>query len=69
MPGLGTRSVDKIIASRRSGRLRLDDVARLTKGIGRARDFLVTADWTPKTLDDARLKSRLVKQPAQMALF
>lgn len=69
VPGLGTRSVDKIIASRRSGRLRLDDVARLTKGIGRARDFLVTADWTPKTLDDARLKSRLVKQPAQMALF
>jgi hypothetical protein len=49
--------------------LRLDDVARLTNGIGRARDFLITADWTPKLLDDARLKSRLVKQPAQMTLF
>jgi putative DNA modification/repair radical SAM protein len=69
VPGLGTRSVDKLIASRRSGRLRLDDVARLTKGIGRARDFLIAADWTPKALDDARLKSRLVKQPAQMTLF
>ena len=69
VPGLGTKSVDKLIASRRSGRLRLDDVGRLTKGIGRARDFLVAADWTPKALDDARLKLRLVKQPAQMALF
>jgi predicted DNA-binding helix-hairpin-helix protein len=69
VPGLGTRSVDKLIMSRRSGRLRLDDVARMTRGIGRARDFLVADDWTPKALDDAKLKSRLVKQPAQMTLF
>jgi len=69
VPGLGTRAVDKLVASRRSGRLRLADVARLTRGLGRARNFLTAADWTPKRLDDAHLESRLVKQPAQLALF
>ncbi len=68
VPGLGVRSVDRIIASRRSGRLRLDDLARLTKCASRARDFLVTEDWKPKRLDDARLKSRLV-EPQQMELL
>jgi putative DNA modification/repair radical SAM protein len=69
VPGLGVRAVDKLIASRRGGRLRLADVARLTRSVGRARNFLVAADWTPKGLDDTALKSRLVKPPAQMALF
>jgi putative DNA modification/repair radical SAM protein len=68
VPGLGVRSVDRIIASRRSGRLRLGDVARLTKSASRARDFLVAADWTPKRLDDARLKLRLI-EPHQMELL
>jgi putative DNA modification/repair radical SAM protein len=67
VPGLGVRSVDRIIASRRSGRLRLDDLARLTKSASRARDFLVADGWTPKRLDDARLKTRLV--PQQMMLL
>jgi predicted DNA-binding helix-hairpin-helix protein len=68
VPGLGVRSVDRIIASRRSGKLRLDDLARLTKSAARARDFLVTEDWRPKRLDDARLKTRLV-EPRQMELL
>jgi putative DNA modification/repair radical SAM protein len=69
VPGLGTRSVDKIIASRRSGRLRLDDVAKLAKSVRRVRNFLVTADWRPRELETAGLKGRLVKQPEQLALF
>lgn len=68
VPGLGVRSVDRIIASRRSGKLRLDDLARLTRSASRARDFLVTEDWKPKRLDDARLKTRLV-EPRQMELL
>jgi putative DNA modification/repair radical SAM protein len=68
VPGLGVRSVDRIIASRRSGKLRLDDLARLTKSASRARDFLVTEDWKPKRLDDARLKTRLI-EPRQMELL
>ena len=55
VPGLGTRAVDRIIASRRTGALRLDDVARLAGAMSRARPFIVTADYQPgRTLDDAR---------------
>jgi putative DNA modification/repair radical SAM protein len=70
VPGLGTRAVDRIIASRRTGVLRLDDVARLTAAISRARPFIVAADWQPgATLDDARLRQRLLRKPAQLSLF
>jgi putative DNA modification/repair radical SAM protein len=70
VPGLGTRAVDRIIASRRSGALRLDDVARLTAAISRVRPFIVTADYQPgSTLDHARLRQRLERKPAQLSLF
>jgi predicted DNA-binding helix-hairpin-helix protein len=70
VPGLGTRAVDRIIASRRIGKLRLDDVARLTASISRARPFITTVDWHPgTTLDDARLRHKLERQPAQLSLF
>ncbi len=70
VPGLGTRSVDRIIASRRSGVLRLADIARLTGAISRAREFIVTPDHRPRALDDMRLRERFVrKQPAQLSLF
>ena len=69
VPGLGTRAVDKIIASRRSARLRLDDVARLTRSVVKSRPFLAALDWLPRDLDDARLKARLVKPQAQLALL
>jgi putative DNA modification/repair radical SAM protein len=48
IPGLGVRVVDKIIASRRIGALRLADVARLTRRIAALRPFLITPDWTPR---------------------
>jgi len=69
VPGLGTRSVDKIIASRRSNRLRLDDVGKLAKSAKRVRNFIVTADWRPKDLDTVGLKGQLQQRPAQLALF
>jgi putative DNA modification/repair radical SAM protein len=69
VPGLGTRAVDKIVASRRSGKLRLADVQRLTRSVVKSRPFLIALDWTPRDLDAANLKSRLVKPAAQMALF
>ena len=40
VPGLGTSAVDRIVAARRMARLRLDDVARLTASLKRARPFL-----------------------------
>jgi predicted DNA-binding helix-hairpin-helix protein len=69
VPGLGTRAVDKIIVSRLSGKLRLDDVQRLTRSVTRSRPFLTALDWTPRDLDHANLKARLVKSPAQLALL
>jgi predicted DNA-binding helix-hairpin-helix protein len=70
VPGLGTRAVDRIIASRRSGKLRLSDVARLTGAISRARPFIMTSDWQPGSLlDNARLREKFVREPTQLSLF
>ncbi len=69
VPGFGTRAVDKMIASRRSGALRLDDIKRLSNGLTRARPFIVTPDWRPAMLDAARLKERMAPAPKQLALF
>jgi putative DNA modification/repair radical SAM protein len=70
VPGLGTRTVDRIIASRRTATLRLDDVARLSGALRRARPFIVTADWWPTAiLDDAHLGRRLAPKPVQLPLF
>ena len=40
VPGLGTKAVDRILASRRWRKLRLDDVARLTLSIAKVRPFI-----------------------------
>jgi len=70
VPGLGTRVVSAILSSRRLGALRLDDLGRLTRGLRRARPFIVAADWTPaRVLDRHDLRSRLVPPPQQLSLF
>ena len=70
VPGLGTRAVDRIIAARRLGKLRLDDISRLSGALARARPFIVTVDWRPTALlDDAHLRRKLAPQPVQLALF
>ena len=52
VPGLGTRSVDRILSARRHTRLRLADVGRLARSLKRVRPFLITADWQPGVLSD-----------------
>lgn len=70
VPGLGSRAVDKIIAARRHARLRLDDVARLSGGLRRARPFLVTPDHHPLRLTDRLdLRERLAPPAQQLSLF
>lgn len=60
VPGLGTRAVERIVAARRHCRLRLDDVARVTASLKRARPFLIAADHRPVGLTDrADLRQRL----------
>lgn len=70
VPGLGVKAVDRIVASRRHRRLRLEDVARLTVSITKLRPFLVAADWRPMTLtDSADLRARLAPPAKQLDLF
>ena len=70
VPGLGARSVEKLIASRCSRRLRLDDVARLTLSIAKVRPFIVAADWSPALLTDrSDLRSLVAPKHQQLELF
>jgi putative DNA modification/repair radical SAM protein len=68
VPGLGVRSVDRMIEVRRFKSLALEDVRRLTRGIEKLKPFIVAADWTPGALTDkADLRERVA--PVQMDLF
>jgi predicted DNA-binding helix-hairpin-helix protein len=70
VPGLGVKAVDRILASRRQRRLRLDDVARLTSSIAKVRPFLIASDWRPLHLiDKVDLKRRLTPPATQFELF
>lgn len=70
VPGLGARTVDRIVAARRIHPLRLADLARLTGGLKRALPFIVTADHRPtRLLDRADLRDRLAPRPKQLSLF
>ncbi|WP_375459195.1 putative DNA modification/repair radical SAM protein [uncultured Enterovirga sp.] len=71
VPGLGKRAVDKIVVTRRHTRLGLDDLARLTGTLKRARPFLVARDHHPgATIDRLDLRGTLIEPPAaQLSLF
>jgi len=72
VPGLGVKSVDRMISVRRYRTLRLEDIARLCRGIDKVRPFITALDWTPGGLTDAAdLRDRLVGQPKaeQLSLF
>lgn len=65
VPGLGTRSVDRILAARRHTTLRLADVARLARSVKRLLPFLVTADYRPgRAADRADLRNAVTDVPA-----
>lgn len=70
VPGLGTRAVGQILASRRHRTLRLDDVAKLTVSVAKVRPFICTVDWRPTLLTDrADLRSLLAPKQEQLELF
>jgi putative DNA modification/repair radical SAM protein len=70
VPGLGVKSVDKLIRARRHARLRMADLARLRLPMAKVAPFVVAADHQPGgLLDSARLSQRLVPKPVQADLF
>jgi predicted DNA-binding helix-hairpin-helix protein len=70
VPGLGVKAVNRLLASRRWRRLRLDDVGRLTVSIAKVRAFIIAEDWRPAALTDAaNLGQRLTPRSEQLELF
>jgi len=70
VPGLGTRTIHKLLAARRHRAIRLDDLARLAGSVRRARPFIVTADHRPtRMLDRLDLRTALARPPQQLSLF
>ena len=69
VPGLGARSVQRIVSARRHRRLRLDDLRTLGAALRRATPFLVAADVRALGLDGAGLRAQLVVMRAQRDLF
>ena len=69
VPGLGVKTVDRLLLSRRHRRLRLEDLARLRLPLAKICPFIVAANHQPRgTLDSALLSHRLTR-PAQLALL
>jgi predicted DNA-binding helix-hairpin-helix protein len=70
IPGLGVKSVTRLLQARRHRRLRMEDLARLQLPLAKLAPFIVTADHTPgPQLDSAALRQRLTPKPVQQDLF
>lgn len=71
LPGLGVRTVTKILKMRRFHRFRLADLGRLQAAIARAKFFITAADHNPNALliDAQRLPQLLRPKNEQLSLF
>jgi putative DNA modification/repair radical SAM protein len=75
VPGLGAKTVDKLIGARRLTRIGLADLGRLAGSVKRLRPFVLCSDWTPGALTDAAdLRAKLTPEsrrasPEQLSLF
>jgi putative DNA modification/repair radical SAM protein len=64
VPGLGRKTVDRLLAARRHRAVRTDDLARLRLPLAKLLPFLVTADHRPQArlLDSADLRARIAPE-------
>ncbi|GAC1559069.1 MAG: hypothetical protein NVS2B5_22190 [Beijerinckiaceae bacterium] len=70
VPGLGVKSVDRILTSRRIRALRSDDLARLRVSVKKVAPFLILPDHRPtRLLDRADLASLIKPAPAEQLSF
>jgi len=70
VPGLGVRSVDRLLAVRRQRRVRFEDVAKLIRSARTVRHFIVADGWRPGASGDSeRLRAMVTPQPRQLGLF
>lgn len=69
VPGLGARTVDRLIAARRHRTLRRDDLGRLRLPLSKILPFVELGDHRPtRMLDSARLAQMLRPPPKQIEL-
>ena len=71
VPGLGTKSVDKIVKVRRWHKLRVEDLPRLHVSVNKVLPFVITADYNSANLaiDRDDLTTRVAPPPRQLDLF
>ena len=70
VPGFGTRTVGRILTTRRHRRLRYEDLIRMGAPMKKAQAFITAADWSPGALtDSAHLRARFTPAPEQLSLF
>jgi predicted DNA-binding helix-hairpin-helix protein len=70
VPGLGTKSVSRILSARRSGALGYDDLRRIGALVNKAKPFIVARDWSPGSMiDAANLRARFAPPPEQLSLL
>lgn len=70
VPGLGAKSVKRILASRVHHRLRLEDVGRVCQSIAAVRPFIVAEGWSPgASLDAERLRETVAPKAEQLRLL
>lgn len=70
VPGLGIRTVNRLIALRRRQKVRVADLRALRAGVDRALPFIVCADHRPRSAhpDGRLLRQRFAAPPAQLEL-
>ncbi|MEP6956777.1 MAG: biotin synthase, partial [Chthoniobacterales bacterium] len=69
VPGLGTKSVDKIVRVRRWHKIRLDDLPRLHVSVKKVLPFVITADYNSAHLALDRAGPQFTKTDTQLDLF
>ncbi|MGE0315679.1 MAG: putative DNA modification/repair radical SAM protein [Lautropia sp.] len=70
VPGLGLKTVDRLLRMRRFRRVRVADLVALRAGVKKALPFVVCADHRPAAgeAESARLRAALAPAPRQLAL-
>ena len=70
VPGFGTKSVGRILSTRRHHAVRYDDLCKMGANMRHARPFITLPDWTPRAMTDAAdLKARFAPPPEQLSLL
>ena len=70
VPGLGVKTVGRILTARRHRTLRYDDLTRMGASLKKARAFITLAGWTPGKLTDTNdLRARFAPPPEQLSLL